>query len=208
MYSYNILRNRRALTITEVIISSAVAMYIVLALWAVYVIGFKWWYETAPFVEAQRTARMALNTVIEGTMDTTAGQDVLSTPTSKTYKRRNGIAWAMRKKSDTYPRPYPEIADDGRRINFRLEQDSSNVRSFYLGTVSESMKAVYYVDNASVAHKIKSTEGITDLIFESVAGYDNLFKVTAKVERYAAGTKYESSPLIVEYSDFIYLRNL
>jgi hypothetical protein len=207
---------KRAFTLVETLTSALIAMFILLSIWSIYFIGWKWWHEMAPIVEAQRAARIALSSVVDGTVDPTAGQETII---GKDYGFRNGIAWTALTNQDCISSPSfttPVISADGHQIDFKLEKDTAavNGRSFYAGSdAATGATAVYYRDNSGSTYKIKGTEigagtGSISLTFERDAVYTNLIKVTVSVQKTVPGTKYESAPFVVVYSDFVYCRNL
>jgi len=207
---------KRAFTLVETLTSSLIVMFVLAALWSVYFIGWKWWHEMAPIAEAQRVARIALSSVIDGTVDSTAGQETII---GQSYGFRNGIAWTVLTNEDVIASSSfttPVISADGHKIDFKLEKDSAavNGRSFYVGSDADAgTTAVYYKDSSGTVHKVKGTEmksdtGSISLTFERDATYADLIKVTVTVQRTIPGTKYESAPLVVQCSDFAYCRNL
>lgn len=172
------------------------AVYVFMGIWSLYLMGWRWWHEVAPRIEAQRIARITLSTITSGTVDSTAGTYQVG---SATYTRRNGIYGATSVPS------IPSLSE----IDFGLEPDGSNVRSFYLGTDEASgLKALYYKDSNSVRHKIKATSGLTDLKFEKLGGIDNIIKVTATVEKTVLGTRNVPYEIKVVYDEVVYLRNV
>lgn len=181
----------------EAITATFITMYIFLAAWAIYVMGAAWWHEISPRIETQRIARIALSTIKEGIMDSTAGTYVVG---AATFSRRNGIVQAT---------AVPEIPSLG-RINYALEPDSSNARSFYLGNddAGSGLKVLYYQDNAGTAHKIESTLGLTGLKFENYPDSVNLIKVTATAQKNVVGARQGSHTIKSEYSDTVYLKNV
>lgn len=149
-----------------------------------------------PWAESQSIARSAIASIIEGRTDTTAGTYMIGT---NIYKRRNGIAQAT---------AIPTIAT-AQRINFRLEPDSSNLRSFYMGVDETSgLNVIYYQNNAGTISAIKSTLGMTDILFEKYMGLDNMIQVTATVERDVLGTRSVPYHVKVVYSGIAYLRSV
>lgn len=202
--------NRRAFTLIEVLTTIFILAYIFLSAWSVYVIGWKWWHEMAPVAEAQRIARSAIAVVIDGARDSTAGQETIG---FTTYNFRNGISATTVTNNDIIANPNfssPVISLAGRRIDFKLEGDAAatNPRAFYLGQdATTGIKAVYYQDNAGAVHVINATRGIDDLVFALVPGLTNVVEVTASVQRTVPGTKYETTPISVQYTDYVYLRN-
>lgn len=203
--------DRRAFTLIETLTTGFIVLYIFLSAWSVYVIGWKWWHEMAPVAEAQRIARNAIAIVIDGTRDSTAGQETIGLTT---YGFRNGVSATTVTNNDIIANPLfssPVISLNGRRIDFKLEGDAvaSNPRAFYLGQdATTGIKAVYYQDNSGAIHIINVTLGIDDLVFTAVPGLANVIEVTASVQRTVAGTRYETTPISVQYTDYIYLRNI
>lgn len=206
--SNSIRPKRRGFTLVEVMVSSFVAVYVFLCAWSMYMMGWTWWHEILPQTECQRIARVAASVIIKGSPDSTIGTDTIN---FVTYKKRNGVKESSRTYADSQDASFitPTITSDGHRINFKLEPDptSSNVRSFYLGQDADGVKAVYYQVGNATPQIIKSTKGITDLVFEEVGLYNNIIKVTATAQKTVAagGAPYQIS---VEYSDHIYLRNV
>jgi hypothetical protein len=183
--------------------SSVIAVIIFLAMWSVYMMGWRWWNEVAPTVEAQRITRVAVSSIVDGSVDTSAGQDSIG---SNLYRRRNGISWTTIKNTDPdMNMTTPVISNNGRRVDFKLESDttSSNVRAFYLVTGVDGITSLVYKDNSNVVHTIRGTAGITDILIEKPdpTNYPNLFKVTA----YAA---VRGSAKTVQRSDYVYLKNI
>lgn len=192
----HIIRNKKGFTLAEVITASFIAVYIVIGVWSLYLMAVSWWHETMPKIESQRIARMALTSVIRGSLDSTAGDDLIG---SSLYGRRNGIASAVLIPSI----PSPE------HINFALETDSSNIRAFYLGTdPATGQKAVYYKNNSGQVIMLKSTLGITDLKFEKFDGQDNMVKVTATARKEVLGTRSAAYVAETVYDEVVYLRNM
>ncbi|MDD5422645.1 MAG: hypothetical protein WC592_01805 [Candidatus Omnitrophota bacterium] len=186
----------RAFTLTELLTASFIAMFIFLAAWSIYVMSWSWFYEMSPRIEAQRIARIALSAIREGSMDDTVGTFSVG---AVTFKRRNGIANAIAE---------PDIPSL-QRINYALEPDGSNERSFYLGIDAASgLNALYYMDNDGTVHEIMATIGLSDLKFEKYLGCGNLIKVTATVEKDIAGTRPGGQHIKAEYSDIVSLKNV
>jgi len=194
---------RSGFSLIEAVTATAISLFVLLGTISVYRMGSAWWHETAPRIEAERIARVALASIRDGYVDPTAGTDSIG---SSTYKRRNGIAWAV---------DIPDItlnltAND--RINFRLDPDAGNVRSFYMGIEGESgERAVYYKDNSNIVYRLNATVGITGLRFEIVtdAGIGKSYiRITTTVERDIMGTRSTPYHIKVNYSDIVYLRNV
>lgn len=212
----NIPGSRKAFTLVETLTSALIVMFVVLSIWSIYFIGWKWWHEMAPIVEAQRAARIALSSIVDGTIDPSAGQETII---GTSYGFRNGIAYTVLTNEDCISSPSfttPVISSDGHQIDFKLENDSVavNGRRFYVGTdLTTGASAVFYRNSSGTSYKIKGTEvdpstGSISLTFERDPAYSNLIKVTVSVQRTIPGTKYETTPLVVECSDFVYCRNL
>lgn len=188
--------NRRAFTLIEALTATFIAVYVLTGAWSAYMMSWTWWHEINPEVEAQRIARIAIATIVNGNADPTAGTYAIG---SHTFTRRNGIAQAT--SSPTMASP--------QSISFRLEPDSSNVRSYYLDVdPATNLNAVYYRDSLNAVHEINSTIGITDLIFEKFQGNDNMIRVTALVQRDIAGTGSTPYRIDVSYSEIVYLPNV
>lgn len=197
---------RRAFTLAEVLVASFVGLLVVSGTWSIYHMAWRWWYETAPLVEAQRIARIALSSVIEGTVDSTAGQDSI-------YGRRNGIAWAV------YEPVISSNISAADKIGFGLEKEkedngdyptSHNERAFYLGLdPATGLNVIYYEDNDDEASQLRATLGITGLKFEKFKDANDKIhiKVTATVEKDVAGTRSTPYHIKIEYVDYVYLRN-
>ena len=203
--------DRRAFTLIETLTTGFIVLYIFLAAWSVYVIGWKWWHEMAPVAEAQRIARNAIAVVIDGVRDSTAGQEMIGLTT---YVFRNGVSATTITNNDIIANAAfasPVISLAGRRIDFKLEGDAaaSNPRAFYLGQdATTGIKAVYYQDSSGTVNIIEATKGIDDIIFAVVPGAGNIIEITASVQRTVPGTRYETTPISVQYTDYIYLRNI
>lgn len=196
------LRDRRAFTLAEVLVTTFVVLYVIAAAWSIYVMVWRWWYETAPVIEAQRVARMTLGRVVQGIRDTSLGSDTIQ---PSTYYRRNGIAGTMLTNANPTPlAPVITTPSQGQnRIDFRLEPDTSNVRSFYIGTPSAGTNALYYGNVQIPATRIAGT------IYLTCANLgNNLYKVTVRVEKTVSGTRRTGYPVVIEYSDHIFLRNI
>lgn len=209
-------KGRKAFTLIEVLTSSFIVMYLFLAAWSMYMIGWRWWHEVAPIAECQRIARVGLSSVIEGTR---AWQETIS---SVTYNGKSGIAWTTLTKADTtanpvFVTPVLSVADASapgvyHRIDYKLEPDSvaSNGRSFYVSTdITTNTKAIYGDGVKIDATQINATQGDVVLSFEKPdATYPNLIKVTVTVTKSVPGTRFENAPVTIIYSDFINLKNV
>lgn len=175
----------RGFTLVEILVSAFVTILILTVVWAVYVLGWTWWYEVSPRIDAQRIARLAMEHIVEGTSDSTAGYDMIG---STRYDKRNGIAAAY-----YFPPALPDtyINSSGttvsNRINYGLYQDYqthppaavNNARSFYMATdAATGLKAVYYVDNNGTVHMLRDTLGITNLEFSYYVDKDVTPNVT------------------------------
>jgi hypothetical protein len=208
--TYNIIRTKRGrgFTLVELMVSSSIAMFVFLCTWAIYTMGWVWWYEIAPQAECQRIARVAISVISEGITDSTIGTDTIA---FVTYGRRRGVGGATRSSGTEVS---PAFADAGtnpntwHRMNFKLEGDppGPNTRSFYLGQDANGVKAVYYqVNNASqqilATRGRDSVNGLEDLTFEQVA--PNLIKITATASQTSRGVKRSAT-----YTETIYLRNI
>ncbi len=221
--------NKKSFTLIEVLVTIFTATLIFSAAWAIYAMGMTWWHEVSPRIEAQRIARLAVTKIIDGTTDSTAGQDIIG---GSSFKRRNGIS-STYYFAPTLPNPkyYPDGTTYSNEIDYGLFEDYStatpspyqpsaarNVRAFYIGTDTDSsLKVVYYKDGQSVVHKISSTLGITDLKFHryietkidgSTVEHPKIIVVTATVEKEVSTGKSEPYQIKVEYKDYAYLRNV
>lgn len=200
--------NRKAFTLTELTIATGIFCVVFLSAWELYRISRVWWREMSPRIEAERRTRIALDAIVQGTVDATAGSDVIS---SQSYGKRNGLEEAVAE---------PEISADGRSIYFALEGDAANKRCFKLGDDEASgKKMLYYMsdrNNAATTAAIKPTLGITDLAFEfyqftdgSVITLHNLIKVTVSSSEDISATRKEGVYSIdVSRGDIVCLRNM
>lgn len=192
------MKNRRAFTLLEAMIATAISLYVVIAVWDTHVMAWRWWAETIPQLELEKAARMTLISVIDGSVDSTAGTYTADVQ----YSRRNGIAWAT---------DDPTISVDAKTISYRLVPDSSNVRQFYYDTIG-GVGYMFYKDNAGNVTRINSTKGITNIQFsrfvdgESVT-HNNIIQVVVTAERDIPGTGGSLFHARVEYSDTVLLRN-
>lgn len=216
-----IIKDKKAFTLAEFLVSIFVGTLIFVAAWSMYAMGWTWWYEVSPRIESQRIARLAIMKIIEGTQDSTTGFDIIG---NSRYNRRNGISSAYY----SYNLPDLQYDSDGvpysNRIDFGLFEDYGtyepssprNVRSFYLDNDGDAgLKAVYYRDGQGAAHKISSTSGITDLKFNkyvidkaALTLDDYIIVVTATVEKDVSASGMQPYHIKVEYSDSIYLKNV
>lgn len=208
----NVMRGKkRGFTLAELMVSIFISTYVFLCAWAMYMMGWSWWYEILPQTECQRIARITISVIAKGMMDSTAGADTID---SVTYGRRNGLEHACRTRADVAASFLtPTITDDGHRINFKLEPGIAqyNDRSFYLDQDGSGVKAVYYKRSDYAPQEIRATRGITDLTFESMnpAMVElNFIKVTATVQRVIMGSRKVPYQISVVYTDYIYLRNI
>lgn len=197
-------RSIRAFTLVELIINTFIICYVIFAAWSVYIMVWRWWSETAPTIEAQRIARVALTRVMTGARDDTIGTDVVS-PTI--YRRRNGLsAVTLTNVNPTPASPVLTSSAGQTRIDFRLEPDTANIRSYYVGTVSPGVQALYY--NGAI---IPSTR-VAGRVFLTCAlegGFPNLYKVTVRVEKDVPGTRSGGTFVATaEFSDFMFMRNI
>jgi hypothetical protein len=197
---------RSAFVLPEVLIVSVIAIFVIAGSWSVYHMAWRWWHETAPVMEAERIARIALSSVLDGVVDPTAGTD-------GAYTRRNGVAWAV------YEPDITASIGTNDRMNFGLEAEKlsygdypapHNVRSFYMALDgSRGLRAVYYRDNSGTARQIRPTLGITDVRFEKFKDPNNriIIRMTATVEKDVVGTRDAPYHIKVSYTDHAYLRN-
>jgi hypothetical protein len=203
-------RRKRAFTLIEALTSTFIALYIFLGAWGIYTMVWRWYHETAPVIEAQRITRAAVSSIVEGYVDSTADTDTIG---SATYPRRNGIAWAMFD-SDNVPPTTPYISGDKKKIDYMLRADSANARAFYIGADSVTGLNVVYYSYGLTVKKIRPTLGITGLEFDFLRNDDGSVKfydvivVTAKVQKNIVGTRDIPLPIDVQYSDYVYLRNI
>ena len=90
------IRASSGFTLVEALISLFIVTFMFAAAVSVYAMGWRWWAEISPRIEAQRIARVALSSVIDGRIDATAGTYTIG---STVYGRRNGIAQRMLSRS-------------------------------------------------------------------------------------------------------------
>lgn len=210
----NYMENKKAFTLVETLISTFIALYVFLAAWMLYSTTWAWWHEISPKIEAQKTAKLALSSIITGSVDDTAGVDTIN---SVNYKRRNGIAWAS---SIFDPTSMPDDDGDGEpdrwlwtnnRIDFRLEGDvSSDLRYFKV----ENNKIIYHYSitrtgvlqeaSKDIVHTSDSLDTIA-LEFEFILQY-NMVKVTVTITKHI--TAQPATPYIIVLKDYIHMRNL
>lgn len=189
--------------------ASFIAMFVIASAYGLYIMGWRWWTEISPAIEAQRVARIAVTGIITGTVDPTEGTDTIS---SIIYSRRNGIAAAMFD-ADNLPPSTPVISGDNTRIDFRSEADNSNARAYYIATDAQTGdKFIYYSNNAGGVKRIDSTRGVTALEIRfyvdgiGVTRY-NIIQVKAKADKDIIGPRSQAYPVRVEYTDYVYLKN-
>lgn len=194
---------RKAFTLIEVMITTFIALYTILAVTGAYVMFWTWWHESRPEIEAERIARIALSTIVYGTSDSTAGSYAVG---ATSYTRRNGIAGAIR--APTFP-----MSEPSQRIDYGLEPDAANSRSYFIGLDGPSgFNAVYYMNDSGVITIIPSTLGITDLRFAYYADpggtvHNNMIVVTATVDRDIIGGATPHRVHVV-YSELVSLENV
>jgi hypothetical protein len=186
-------------SLTELLISTFIAFYVIATVAAIYVIISKWSKEVSPDVEAQRVARTAVDSVIYGSVDSTAGVDTIG---MNTYDRRNGVAWAAYNPDS--PPSTPVISGTNNSIlSYRLDGDSSNTRQATIGTdVSSGLKGVYY--NGAL---IKPTLGITDLRFDYFTSGGVTYYDIIKVEASVVKPKTLTKAVNVRYSNYANIKN-
>lgn len=186
----------KAFTIVEIMLASVIAAFILTTVMGVYMMCSQWWAEIGPRLDAEKCARMALLSIIEGSVDSTAGSYTVD---GTIYTRRNGIAWAT---------ATPLISGTGDSdISYRLVPDDSNSRHFYK-EIYNGDGYIYYVDGIGPVKIITSTKGVTDLRFSTVEGHDNIIQVEVTAEKDVYGTRRADPYTIsVTYTDTVYLRN-
>ncbi|MFA6141787.1 MAG: prepilin-type N-terminal cleavage/methylation domain-containing protein [Candidatus Omnitrophota bacterium] len=199
MYPIIRMRGRKGFTLVEIMVATFITLYTLMAAWSSYIMFWTWWHETSPEVEAQRMARITISAIVNGKIDPTAGTYTIGTTT---FHRRNGIAQATMEPS------FPST----QAINFGLEPDTANVRSYYLGVDPETNhNVVYYKDSTSTVSKIDSTIGITDLTFTNVFNGSittNMITVTVTVDRDVIDMGGRTRTIHVVYSQLVFLRNV
>lgn len=199
-------RRSAGFTLVEMLVSLFVVSLIMMAAVSVYTMGWRWWAEVAPRIEAQKVVRVALASIIDGRRDATAGTYVVG---STTYNRRCGIAWSVFTPTIDTPSDAPNPASSRIRFGLNKSTDTATTREFRLKTdPATGLWAVYYKDDAGTYHMIKPTIGITNLQFEKYSGLNNLIKVTATVDKTVQGTRRGNYRVKAEYSEFIYLRSV
>jgi hypothetical protein len=212
-----VLRNRKAFTLAEVLIAAIIGTMVIVSAWSVYMMMWQWWAETSPRLDIERAARLALLNIIEGVSSISGfSGDVAGSYTigSDTYRRRNGIAWANKDPGDNaYPIIEDQTGHPASRIRYHLLPDANNSkREFYYGTYN-GQGIVYYKHTNSVAYRLDSTRGITDVKFEKFIDaeggtHDNIIKVTVTAQKEVYGTRTNQPYTVtVVYSDTVYLRN-
>ena len=182
-----ILLRKDGFTLVEILVSAFVMSLTLAVIWALYILGWTWWYEVSPRIEAQRIARLAIERIVEGTPDSTTGYDMIG---SVRHDKRNGIAATY-----YYPPVLPNTYVNSQgttvshEIDYGLYEDyktynpavARNVRSFYLGTDAYTgLKAVYYKDSDNLSHMLKDTLGITNLEFSYYVDKDVNPNITYK----------------------------
>jgi len=198
------MKDRRGFTLVEVLLNSFIILLVVLAGISIYIMVWRWWYETAPEAEVQRVARVTLMRVVEGVRQDSLGSDTIGVTT---YRRRNGFSeTALTNANPTPTSPViTAVSADQDSIAFRLEPDTSNSRTYAVGTVSAGVEALYYSGSIVPATRIT---GRLYLTCDPVAGYSDLYKVTVRAEKDVAGTRQAAYTAAAEYSDYVYLRNI
>lgn len=204
------LRSRKGFTLPEVLLTTFIAMYVVGAAVSVYAAACRWWAETAPAIETQRVARLALSRVVEGVRQDSLGSDTVS---STTYRRRNGLAEAVLTNANPTPdTPAITTPSAGQNaIAFRTESDTSNSRTYEIGTVSTGVQALYYSGTVVPATRIGTATGPGRIYLTcaSVSGYTDLYQITVRAEKDVRGTRRGVSDYTVatQLTDYVYLRN-
>ena len=186
----------------EVLFAAVIGCYVIMAVWSVCIMTWRWWAEITPRLELEKAARLTLLSVIEGKIDSSVGSYTAG-PT--TYTRRNGIAWAI---------AYPTISSDAKTISYRLVPDSSNIRQFYYGTYGGD-GYIFYKNNSGTVTRIDSTKGVTNIQFSKLPDpsnpsgppYDNIIQVVVTAERDILGTRSSPYHVKVQYTDTVFLRN-
>jgi hypothetical protein len=177
-------------SLTEALVSIFVTALIFVVVWAIYILGWTWWYEVSPRIDAQRIARIAMEKIVEGAPDSTTGYDMIGTTR---YDKRNGISATYYFKPDL---PDTYVNSEGTTVSNSIEyglyedyathppavgSSANNVRSFYLGTdAATGLKAVYYRDGNGTSHILKDTLGITNLEFSYYVDNDVSPSVTCE----------------------------
>jgi Prokaryotic N-terminal methylation motif len=205
-------KNRAGFSLIELITATFITMFVLLGAWSIYTMGWSWWHEMAPRVQAQQIARIAILSITEGTVDATAGTDTIGTAT---YQRRNGISMAC------YDPVISSSISANDRIDFGLETDGGNVRAFYLGLDPVTGgTAVFYRDNTGNTHMLIATrcphrppelDLDLDLNFEKridVVTGKIFIIVTATVTGDVSGTRSAPYHIAIEYERVVYIRNI
>lgn len=190
-------------TLVELMTALFVALFVVASVWSVYLIVWKWWHETAPRIEAQRMARIAVLAVINGVDDTTAGTYTVN---SVAYTRKNGITWATTAQPGSVKPSIPSAGE----IDFALVPDITNARAFKLDIDPvTSRNAVRYRNDAGTWSTVAGTVGIKDLTFAFVDSVNkNLVQVTVTAEKNVEGVRSQTYTVSVTYVATVYLRNV
>lgn len=225
-----ILFKKSGFTLAEIIVGSMIATLTLIVIWAVYILGWTWWYQVSPRIDAQRIARLAIEKIVEGTPDPTAGYDMVG---NIRYDKRNGIAGTYYY-HPTLPNTYVNSKGTtvSNEIDYGLYEDYKtynpavprNVRAFYLDTdAGTGLKAAYYRDSNNTPHMLKNTLGITNLEFsyyvdESGVTYNNIIVVSVSVEKdvlTTGGTPYHinvhygyDDAQTLRCGNTVYLRNV
>lgn len=226
--AHRILFKKNGFTLVEVLISAFVMALVLSAAWAIYILGWTWWYEVSPRIEAQRIARLAMEKIVEGVPDPTTGFDMVG---GSRYNKRNGIAGTYYF-HPTLPNTY--VNSEGTTVSHEIDYGLSvdyttyppasacNIRSFYLGTdPATGLKAVYYKDSSGTSHILRETLGITNLEFSYMDPSDPLkdvIVVSVTVEKDVAGVGPTPYHIRVHYGyddtatlscgNTVYLRNV
>lgn len=210
-------KNKKGFSLAEVLIAAMIGTMVIASAWSVYVMVWQWWSEMSPRLDVERSARLALLRVIEGTTsikgltgDVAGSYTIAATE----YKRRNGIAWASKDPGDNqYPQIYDQTGKPASRIVYHLVPDASSVkREFYYGTYN-GKGVVYYKHTSGTNYRLDDTLGITNLKFEKFVDADsvehnNIIKVTVTAEKQVYGTRvHQPYTVTVVYTDTVYLRN-
>lgn len=194
------MKDKKAFTIVEALFMAAIATFVMLSVWGVYMMSWQWYAEIIPRLDLEKAARLALLTVIEGSTDSNAGTYTVN---GVTYTRRNGIAWAT---------AYPTISSDKKTITYKLDTDSSAARQFYYGTYN-GKGYIFYKNNNGTVTRIESTKGISNIRFSKFVDkdsvtHDNIIQIVATADADIYGTrKVNPYHVSVVYTDTVHLRN-
>ncbi len=196
-------KNRSGFSLIEIITASFISLFVFLGAWSIYNMSWSWWHETAPRIQAQQIARIAILSITEGNVDATAGTDTIGTAT---YQRRNGISTAI------YDPVISSNISVNDRIDFGLEPDGGNIRAFYLGVdPATGERVVFYQNNAGTVRALNATRGITNLRFDrtlDVTTNKIFVRVTATVTRDIIGTRSVPYNISIVYTSVVYIRNV